>query len=333
MTRTLASVLLLASILYPSISHGRESFDSLLAYQNENDSSRIGGPGTDKSYTNGFRWTYAFRSEPHPFLRQIAEIEEDTNTSYHIGFSQKIFTPEDTFNSAPVEDDQPYAAWLYFSLGANFQSSNWMQSWDFSLGTIGPNALGKTVQNSFHYLSGDPETRGWSNQLRDEPTFQLNYQLRHRVVLAGSPDRYYSDLIPYFGAGLGNVLIGLQTGGFFRLGYQMGEDLGPTRLSTFGGDAYPISKLIPTNSNFGIYAFAGVSAAAIGRNIFLDGNTFADSQSVDKLPFVYSWERGLAFRAYRLHTSWRYISLSPEFRQRRRSQDLVSLQFIYLWGG
>lgn len=46
---------------------------------------------------------------------------------------------------------------------------------------------------------------------------------------------------------------------------------------------------------FGWYVFVGVEGRAIAHNIFLDGNTFASSQHVDKKPFVGDLTAGATF--------------------------------------
>ena len=46
--------------------------------------------------------------------------------------------------------------------------------------------------------------------------------------------------------------------------------------------------------DFGIYGFVGVQGRAVGRNIFLDGNTFRDSPSVYKEPLVADLQTGVS---------------------------------------
>jgi hypothetical protein len=62
-----------------------------------------------------------------------------------------------------------------------------------------------------------------------------------------------------------------------------------------------------------VYLFAATEGRAVGRNIFLDGNTFKDSHSVDKETLVYDWEVGLVVRRGRFAFSYRVVSRSPEF--------------------
>ena len=45
---------------------------------------------------------------------------------------------------------------------------------------------------------------------------------------------------------------------------------------------------------FNWYLFAGLEGRAVFRNIFLDGNTFTDSHSVDSKHFVGDIQAGLA---------------------------------------
>ncbi len=41
--------------------------------------------------------------------------------------------------------------------------------------------------------------------------------------------------------------------------------------------------------------FSGIEARAVAHDIFLDGNSFAKSYSVEKKPFVYDANAGVAF--------------------------------------
>jgi hypothetical protein len=51
----------------------------------------------------------------------------------------------------------------------------------------------------------------------------------------------------------------------------------------------------------------------VARNIFLDGNTFANSRSVDKRPIVASITAGLMGRYHHLEAGWSITWLSEEF--------------------
>ncbi len=76
---------------------------------------------------------------------------------------------------------------------------------------------------------------------------------------------------------------------------------------------------------FSWYAFAGASGRAVARNIFLDGNTFVDSPSVEKNPFVADFQIGVAgiYRGVRITLS--EIFRTPEFKEQRGSDRFGSL--------
>ena len=63
----------------------------------------------------------------------------------------------------------------------------------------------------------------------------------------------------------------------------------------------------------------------VGRNIFLDGNTFADSRSVDKIPVVADFQAGVAVTFQRFRVSYTQDFRSPEFHGQKGFDDFGSL--------
>jgi lipid A 3-O-deacylase len=59
--------------------------------------------------------------------------------------------------------------------------------------------------------------------------------------------------------------------------------------------------------------FGGINGRAVGRNIFLDGNTFENSPSVDKKPFVYDINAGVDFTYGQTRLSYTLVHRSKEF--------------------
>jgi hypothetical protein len=57
------------------------------------------------------------------------------------------------------------------------------------------------------------------------------------------------------------------------------------------------------------YVFAGTEGRAVLRNIFLDGNTWQDSPSVDRKPFVVDFVAGAA-----VVTGWARLGVSYTYR-------------------
>ena len=61
------------------------------------------------------------------------------------------------------------------------------------------------------------------------------------------------------------------------------------------------------------YFFAGLEGRYVARNIFLDGNTFADSHSVSKNPFVGEFQAGAAVTWGHLRLTFTHILRTREF--------------------
>ena len=61
------------------------------------------------------------------------------------------------------------------------------------------------------------------------------------------------------------------------------------------------------------YLFAGVDGRVVAHNIFLDGNTFRESASVDRRNFVYDFKAGISMRIAPMRISLTHVQRSPEF--------------------
>lgn len=170
---------------------------------------------------------------------------------------------------------------------------------DLTVGVIGPASLAEHTQKFVHDVTGADEPRGWDTQLKNEPGVVLTYQRSWRGYVTQSVSGFGFDVTPHAGAALGNVYTYADAGLTMRFGKDLPLDYGPPRIQpSLPGSGF----FIPTD-DFGWYLFAGVEGRAVARNIFLDGNTFTDSRSVDKEPLVGDVQLGIA-------VSWRDLRLS-----------------------
>ena len=82
---------------------------------------------------------------------------------------------------------------------------------------------------------------------------------------------------------------------------------------------------------FGWYVFGGVGGHVVGRDIFLDGNTWRDSRSVDKRTFVADFEVGAAVFWQNVRLSYTQIWRTKEFDGQRENFTFgsVSLAFSF----
>ena len=142
---------------------------------------------------------------------------------------------------------------------------------------------------------------GWDHQLKTEPGIGISWQRRMPFALSYDTRYFNTRIEPSFGITLGNIYTHAQTGATLVIGSSKDLDT-PSRVrpSPPGTGVF----LSPKNK-LNWQVFAGVDARLVGRNIFLDGNTFADSHSVDKKHLVGDASAGisLTYNDYRLSYS------------------------------
>ena len=117
----------------------------------------------------------------------------------------------------------------------------------------------------------------------------LIFERKWRLYALSLGDTLGIDFIPHVGASLGNVQTYANAGGMVRAGFNLPSDFGVDLIRGGGATSTPVDDNDPrvsTRRNWSFFVFGGVDGRAVGRDIFLDGNTFRDSASVDKKNFV-----------------------------------------------
>src|SRR5260221_12170010 len=79
-----------------------------------------------------------------------------------------------------------------------------LENLELQLGAVGPVALGKQTQNTFHQFIGQDQAKGWGTEIQNEPGIVLSYERKWRLnLLGGGVDGI--DVVPEAGASVGNV--------------------------------------------------------------------------------------------------------------------------------
>jgi hypothetical protein len=136
------------------------------------------------------------------------------------------------------------------------------------------------------------------------------------------------DLTPHAGGALGNVFTYANAGVMLRYGKDLPLDYGPPRIQP----SVPGSGFFIPQHGFGWYLFSGIEGRVVARNIFLDGNTFRDSRSVDKEPLVGDLQFGIVITWRDLRLSYTHVLRTREFKSQGDRRDdfgalSLSLQF------
>jgi hypothetical protein len=288
-----AAVLFSAMLLAPLPALADEDEEGVFNFVIENDLFL----GSDRHYTNGFQasWTTGPNRVPVWMLkaaRWLPLFPEGGTVRANYAFGQSMYTPADISLPNPPLSDRPYAGWLYASLGLVAKGETDLDQLQLQVGMVGPASFAEQTQKFVHKIIGSQEPMGWNYQLKNEPGVVLTYQHSWRTLSSSpSPFGFKFDLTPHAGAALGNVFTYANAGATIRFGWNLPDDYGPPRVQP----SLPASGFFESQSSFGWYLFAGVEGRAIARNIFLDGNTFADSRSVSKEPLVGDLQFGIAF--------------------------------------
>ncbi|MBE0531970.1 MAG: lipid A deacylase LpxR family protein [Rhodospirillales bacterium] len=299
--------------------------------QVEND---LFGSGSDSHYTQGMRisWLPSPKTVPD-WMREAALLVPGIDTKDHLtfvfGLGQNMYTPEDISRSSPDPTDRPYAGWLYATFGVAVEDAqrNLLHNVALDLGVVGPLSLAGPTQKVWHKLIDSPEPRGWSHQLDNEPGIILTYEARMRQSIAATVSGFELDVTPKAGVALGNIFTYGAVGASLRFGHNLDLDYGPP----FIRPSLPGAGLVKRRDEWGWYAFAGVEGRAVARNIFLDGNTFSDSPSVDSLPFIGDLQFGIVATYNRVRISFTQIFRTKEFETQREGDHYGSLAFTYLF--
>lgn len=286
---------------------------------------------TDRGYTDGSRLGVLMH-RPDTRDSWLYIPYTDLPRDHFISFSvtQQIFTPENLESKELIEEDRPYAGWLYFETALYQSSEKHLDALAFQIGIVGDASQMEAVQKYIHSSIGSPPPQGWDNQLENELGLQLNYQHKWRFV----PKPIWgleSTIIPYAGGEFGNVAIKGDIGAVVRIGWNIPADFGTTFIDEGGMNAIPVKskQCFPILSPWSFYINLSTGGSVVLRDIFLDGNTFEESHSVDKNYLVGYWGYGLSARYRNFSIDYLRTHHSLEYKTQRDYDSFGTLVFSW----
>ncbi len=310
----------------PDLLRVRDDQKGIVAFALENDYFA----GEDNGYTNGFRLSYLSPEADVPdFIENAARIlpffEQEGHKRYQLALGQAMYAPDDLTRSSLITNDRPYAGFSYVGIGMLTDTGYRLDNLQLTLGVVGPASGAKETQKFVHRIKDDIDPQGWDNQLNNEIAVNLTYERKWRGIYQLSPFGLGIDVTPHLGASLGNVNTHASTGAIFRIGYDLPSDYGPPliRPNLPGSDFF-----VPTQ-NIGWYLFAGFEGRAVAHNIFLDGNSFSDSHSVDKKHFIGGLQAGIAFTYENTRIAYTHIIRTREFEGQDKNDEFGAITVSY----
>jgi hypothetical protein len=203
---------------------------------------------------------------------------------------QDLYTPATSaINPSPAPGSRPNAGWLYLSQSARSLRPSRSDELTLTVGVTGPQSLGKFTQTLAHSVAPTfNRPVDWTGQVAFEPGVAVRYEQRRRIGIDESAIGF--DMIPRVALTAGNVSTAAEIGVQTRTGWRLRH------------------PWLPRNGPFECVLTGGISARAIARDLFLDGNTFRDGPSVGHEVFVGSGEIGVQMRFRALTLAYRAVN-------------------------
>ena len=291
--------------------------------------------GTDRYYTSGAKisWSSAdlenLADSPYssPFLgvfRILPYINEKAyqkNLLFTLG--QNIYTPNDTKTSALITNDRPYAGYLYLGVGVAWKTAEVRNTLALNVGVVGPSSYAEETQRLIHDVRKLDHPRGWDNQLHDELGLTGVYLRDWRWPKISRRSGIDWELLPHAGVAVGNVQTYANVGGELRFGLNLPDDFGTAAIGPAASTSTPVDgALAATRSrvDFGVYLFGRVDGRAVVHNIFLDGNTFGNSHSVEKEWAVADLSAGIGTNYKNTKLAYALVYRTREFKGQKEGQ-------------
>jgi hypothetical protein len=251
-------------------------------------------------------------------------MKEGPLKGYSLSLGQNIYTP-DTINVATEQyGDRPWAGYSYVSLAVTSGDLERIDDVELSAGMVGPASLAEASQKTIHRWVGAQRPLGWGNQLDNEPALNIAWQRRFPRWWELPLGPTLLSFTPHISGAAGNVYTNAAVGGTFR-------------WSTDGGfladNPLRVRPALPGTGYFAradkpnLILFAGGEERLVGRNIFLDGNSFSDGPNVRKRNFVTDLQAGAMVTYKNYQVGYTAVRRSEEFYGQESAQIFGALTF------
>ncbi|TEW54862.1 lipid A deacylase LpxR family protein [Psychromonas sp. RZ22] len=288
----------------------------------------------DGGYSNGLVFSWGYYDVPGldkttlprwiSFLADQTYLPSLEDRQYAISytFGQFLQTAVEIKDPDLVTEDAPYVGLLAWEVDVTAFNEHVADKLSLTLGVVGPLAGGEYVQKNIHGWIGASEPMGWDNQINNEPVFRVQAKrIWRNAVLPIGPTEV--DLITGVNGGLGNLKSDTSAG----VGLRWGQEL---QSSFASSSPFAVQKLngLTTSPN-GWYVFVNASASYVLNDIFMDGNTFSDSHSVDLIHWQAAASIGAQLNLYDWNFIYTLIYSTDQYKSQTEDTRFGTISITY----
>ncbi len=289
---------------------------------------------SDSEYTSGIKLEniYSIKDISSSWLKIPFYYDEKNNHFVSISIVQQIFTPVDTTSKNLVVNDRPYAGWSYMEFGLHESTGDELYSFSLQLGVVGPDSLAARSQKEIHSIRHLYTPQGWDNQLKNE--LGINLIAQHKWLLkTDTINGIGSRFIPFVEASLGNIKTYARTGILMSFGINPSNDFGSSSIDVGGANSIPTASgsLLTDDKDWSFSINLALAGTAVAHDLFLDGNTFKSSHSVEKEPFVGYAAYGFSARYKRIAMEYILTDTTKEFKLQAENHKYGSILISYIF--
>ncbi|MBN1197819.1 MAG: lipid A deacylase LpxR family protein [Bacteroidales bacterium] len=265
---------------------------------------------TDRYYTNGIslRLISPILSQ-NPLSKLLIPYWGEGINYYSISLVQDMYTPSTTKIDGILDDDRPYAAYLYIGSGkiTNDILRKIRLYSEIQVGIIGPASFGEFVQRSFHKaVPTNNEPLGWEYQIQND--LLLNYYAR---IEKGIVSIRGLDMLIHGSGTVGTVFTNISGGIYLRTGW-----FNSYFMNLFFSKR-SLNKIRHAR-NVQFYFFTDISGKAVGYDATLHGGLFnrtspytIPGNNISRITLIGS--AGIVFSYGGVQLKGEQYLLSPEF--------------------
>lgn len=242
------------------------------------------------------------------------------------GFGHILQTPVDISVEELVEEDAPYVGLLAWEVQLLAYDELVIDEIGLILGVVGPISGGESLQTFIHGLNGAREPLGWDNQISNEFVFRLQARRTWRLYDTQFGSGFWAgefDFLAGVDGSIGNLRSDVGAGYGLRIGQQLNKNVASATV-------FPVQKFNGLNYNpFGWYLFINTSISYVANDIFINGNTFKDSHSVDLIHAQAAISAGIMANIYNFSILYTLLRISDEYEGQAEASRYGSIAITY----